>query len=52
MKKILIAFVLAGGITAVAFASFNNTKKKTGVEKKAEKKKVGCSHSCPYIQSI
>lgn len=52
MKKLLVAFVLVAGITAVAFASFNNTKKKNSVEKKAEKKKGACSHSCPYRQSI
>lgn len=52
MKKILVAFVLIAGITAVAFASFNNTKKKAGIEKKAEKKKRDCSHTCPFSQSI
>lgn len=52
MKKLLVAFVLLAGLTAVAFASFNNNKKKTGVEKKAAKKKGECSHTCPYSQSI
>lgn len=52
MKKLLVAMVLIAGITAVAFASFNNNKKKAGIEKKAEKKKGECGHTCPYNQSI
>ena len=48
MKKILVAVVLLAGITAVAFASFNNNKKKAGIEKKAEKKKKDCSRSCLF----
>ncbi len=47
MKKILVAVVLMAGVTAVAFASFNNNKKKAGIEKKAEKKK-NCSRYCPF----
>lgn len=46
MKKIVVAFVLLAGITAVAFASFSNNKKKAGIEKKMEKK--NCSHKCPF----
>lgn len=48
MKKFLVAFVLLAGITAVAYASYSSNKKKAGVEKKAEKKKKSCSHSCMF----
>ena len=48
MKKVLVAVVLLAGITAVAFASINNNKKKAGTEQKAEKKKRTCSHTCPF----
>jgi hypothetical protein len=47
MKKILVAVVLLGSITAVAFASLNNNKKKAGIEKKTEKKKE-CSRVCDF----
>jgi len=47
MKKLLIAVVLMGGVTAVAFASFNNKKKKATIEKKCDMKKE-CSHHCPF----
>lgn len=46
MKKIVVAFVLLAGVTAVAFASLNHNKKKTGIEKKMEKK--NCSHKCLF----
>ncbi len=48
MKKIVVAAVLIAGITVVAFASLNNNKKKTGIEKKMEKKE--CSHKCPLSE--
>ncbi|MBC7874810.1 MAG: hypothetical protein H7Y01_12485 [Ferruginibacter sp.] len=48
MKKILVAVVLLGSVTAVAFASLNTSKKKTGIEKKMEKKKKNCSRICPF----
>lgn len=50
MKKFVIAFVLLAGVAVVAFASFNNNKKKTGtaVEKKAEKKECSGHKSCVY----
>jgi hypothetical protein len=48
MKKFIVAFTLVAGVAAVAVASLNTTnKKKTGVEKKAEKKKE-CRHTCPF----
>jgi hypothetical protein len=46
MKKILVASVLIAGITAVAFASFNNKKKKASTEQKMEKKE--CKHKCLF----
>lgn len=50
MKKLLIALVLLGGITAVAFATLNSSKKKAKIEKKTEKKerKRECRHTCPF----
>ncbi len=49
MKKILVAAVLLGGVTAVAFASLkNNHKKDSAVEKKMEKKQKHCSHTCSF----
>jgi hypothetical protein len=48
MKKILVAVVLLGGITAVAFASLNNKKKDTSIEKKTEKKKKECRRTCDF----
>ena len=49
MKKVLVAGVLLAGLTAVAFASFNNNKQKAATEKKCDMKKE-CSHSCPFSQ--
>lgn len=48
MKKIIVAVVLLGGVTAVAFASLNTNKKKAGVEKKMEKKKKHCTRTCSF----
>jgi len=53
MKKTLVAVVLLAGVTAVAFASFNNNRKKAGIENRSddnrmEKKKKECSHTCPF----
>ncbi len=49
MKKILVAVVLLGGVTAVAFASLNNNRKKeTATEKKMEKKKKQCTRTCSF----
>jgi type II secretory pathway pseudopilin PulG len=51
MKKLLVAIILIAGLAAVAFASFTNNRKKTTIEKKAEKKenKKTCKHRCAYI---
>jgi len=46
MKKALAAVILIGGLAAVAFASFNNNRKKADTEKKIEKKE--CSHKCSF----
>ncbi|MEO7923751.1 MAG: hypothetical protein ABIR30_08725 [Chitinophagaceae bacterium] len=46
MKRLVIALVFAAGVTAVAFASFNNSPKKADPEKKVEKKE--CKHTCPF----
>ena len=52
MKKIIVAFILASGVTAIAFAAFDSSSapnKKMKTEKKAEtKKKRECSHSCVF----
>jgi flagellar basal body-associated protein FliL len=51
MKKLVVALVLAGGVTAVAFAalkSVSSSKKETRTEKKAEKKKKECKHTCMF----
>jgi hypothetical protein len=52
MKKIAVALVLAGGLTAVAFASLNSSssKKEKATEKKMEKKdkKKECRRICPF----
>jgi hypothetical protein len=47
-KKIVVAAVLLAGISAVAFASLNGNKKKSGTEQKMEKKKKGCSRTCLF----
>ena len=54
MKKIIIGVVLAGSLTAAVAASLNKNHKKdaAGIEKKAEKKKRDCSHSCPFSMGI
>ena len=46
MKKVLIALVLLGGITAVAFATLNSSKKKAKTENKEMKRE--CKHVCPF----
>jgi hypothetical protein len=46
MKKVLVALVLMAGLTAVAFASFNNKKKGVNTEQKVEKKE--CKHKCMF----
>ncbi|MBL7725555.1 MAG: hypothetical protein JNK27_15510 [Chitinophagaceae bacterium] len=46
MKKLLVAVVLVAGLTVVAFASFNNNRKKADTEKKMEKKE--CKHKCMF----
>ena len=46
MKKVLVAVLLIAGLTAVAFASFNNKKKKVNTEQKMEKKE--CKHKCMF----
>lgn len=46
MKKVLVAAVLLAGITAVAFASFSNNRKKADTEKKTEKKE--CKRKCLF----
>jgi flagellar basal body-associated protein FliL len=50
MKKIVIALVLLGGITAFAFASLKSTSKKEQTEKKTEKKekKKECKRTCIF----
>lgn len=52
MKKIIVAFILASGVTAIAFAAFDSSSasnKKMKTEKKAEtKKKRECKHTCMY----
>lgn len=50
MKKIVVAVVLMAGVTVVAFASLNNNRKKSGIEKKSGdgKEKKQCSHKCMF----
>ncbi len=52
MKKIIVAFILASGVTAIAFAAFDSSSasnKKMKTEKKSEtKKKKECKRSCMY----
>lgn len=51
MKKIVVALILASGVTAIAFAAFDTSvsNKKMKTEKKAEtKKKKECKHTCMY----
>ncbi|MFZ9386649.1 MAG: hypothetical protein ACO25B_02105 [Chitinophagaceae bacterium] len=49
MKKLLVAVVLLGGVTAVGFASFNNKKKNCpAAEKNCEKAKKDCSRKCIF----
>ena len=52
MKKIIVAFILASGVTVIAFAALDSssaTNKKMKTEKKSEtKKKKECKHSCMY----
>ena len=46
MKKVFVAVLLIAGLTAVAFASFTNKKKKADTEQKVEKKE--CKHKCMF----
>jgi hypothetical protein len=46
MKKALVAVLLIAGLTAVAFASFNNKTKKVSTEQKMEKKE--CKRKCMF----
>jgi hypothetical protein len=50
MKKLIIGVVLAGSLTAAVAATLNTSHKKDAAktEKKAEKKKRNCGHSCPF----
>jgi|EndMetStandDraft_4_1072995.scaffolds.fasta_scaffold240770_1 hypothetical protein len=54
MKKVVIALVFAGGITAIAFASLGNRAsvkdKNTDTEKKQEmkKEKKECKRTCIF----
>jgi hypothetical protein len=49
MKKLLVALALVGGVTAIAFGSFQNKRTyKQCVEKKMEKKKKCCRYTCPF----
>ena len=53
MKKVVTAFVLVAFAGAVAFASFETSKKQTKQEqqkqeKKEIKKKKSCSHTCLF----
>ena len=52
MKKIIVAFILASGVTAIAFAAFDSSpvsNKNAKTEKKSEtKKKKECKRSCIY----
>lgn len=51
MKKLIIALVLAGGVTAFAFAALDSSSavKDSKKEKKQEsKKKKDCMHTCMY----
>ena len=50
MKRVLIAMVLLGGVTAIAFASLKSTNKKDQTEKKVEKKekKKECKRTCIF----
>ena len=50
MKRLVVALVFVAGATAVAFASFNNSRKKTQTEKKSDQKRMNkeCKHSCPF----
>ncbi len=52
MKKLLVALVLAAGVTAIAFAAFDtsaSSKKQVKTEKKTEtKKKKECRRTCLY----
>jgi type II secretory pathway component PulJ len=51
MKKILIALVLAGGVGAIAYASFSsNRHSNQAIEKKTEKKdkKHECNRTCMF----
>ena len=48
MKKIVVVFILLASLTAVAFASFNKSRKNADTEKKMEKMKKDCGHKCVF----
>ena len=49
MKRLIVALALVGGVTAVAFGSLQHKKSnKQSVEKKMDKKKRSCRHTCPF----
>ena len=48
MKRLLVVFVLVAGIAAVAFASLSSKQNKTRIEKKTDKPKKECKHSCMF----
>jgi len=51
MKKIAVAFILASGITVVAFGSLTSSGKKATdkkMEKKENKKKKECRRTCIF----
>ena len=53
MKKMVVALILAAGVTAITFAaldSSNSSKKKVKTEKKAiqKEKKKECKRSCIF----
>lgn len=52
MKKIIVALILASGVTAIAFAALDSSavpNKKMKTEKKAEtKKKKECKRTCIF----
>lgn len=51
MKKMIVALVLAAGVTAIAFAAFDSSgSQKAKTEKKAgaKDKKKQCMHTCMY----
>jgi len=48
MKKVLIVLLLAGGVGAIAYASFNNNSRHKQKTEKQEMKKEECKKNCPF----